>query len=198
MTSRVNVALKPSPTVTARLLKLCQEFSPDDFIFLIDGNNRYPHLTLYMGEYRPQDIAKLVDRLKVKSSSIAAAECAAASISLTEGGYVEVGYSKSKSLLDLQGDILDMAVDLALPVAMPPHITPTNNQKCNLDNYKYEFVGDSFRPHVTLGRLRGEGRLTLWPVSPPDFSFNPTHMLIGEADEHGSVRRVIVETALKS
>jgi hypothetical protein len=84
-------------------------------------------------------------------------------------------------------------LDLALPVSVPPHITPSQDQRDNIAKYKYELIGDSYRPHITLGRLRPHGQLTVWPLTLPDFSFRPDHLLVGEADDQDSVRTVWAE-----
>jgi hypothetical protein len=119
------------------------------------------------------------------------------SLSLTEGGYVEVGYSKTETLIALQSQVAAGLVDLALPVNIPAHVTPSMNQRDNIARYKYELMGDSFRPHVTLGRLVPEGKVTLWPFKLPEFSFWPTHLVVGEADEQGSMRRIRAERFLQ-
>jgi hypothetical protein len=155
-------------------------------------------MTLYMGEFPPSCVKDAISKVRDTDLGVSVGECSAASLSLTEGGYIEVGYSKTVTLIALQARVAAGLVDLALPVAIPLHVTPSANQRDNIVRYKYELMGDSFRPHITLGRLAPEGRMSLWPLKLPEFSFWPTHLVIGEADEQGSMREIWAERRLQS
>ena len=194
---RVNVALKPPRDVTEQLVQLAEDLLPAAHsVFRTGDHHSIPHLTLYMGVFRPQDVEIVLRRIASVPPGAATVSCAAQAISVTAGGYLEVGYAKSAELGRAQLAVAGAVRDLAQPVAMPGHVTPTDDQRRNLTRYRYELVGDSFRPHVTLGRLAADASVALHDRPLAALSFVPDGFVVCEADEHGAARRVLLQTSL--
>jgi 2'-5' RNA ligase len=194
--TRLNVALEPSATVAARLAHLAAEVLPAGSVFRIGEDGRHPHLTLYMAEFEPSALDAVLARVAGAARDAAGAACAGQSLACTAGGYVEIGYAKTAVLLGQQFEIADRLRDLALPVPMPLHLTPTEDQRRNLESHRYELMGDSFRPHVTLGRLAPEGRASLFDAGFPGFSFVPAALMVAIADDQGAARHIVLRAAL--
>jgi hypothetical protein len=188
----------PPDDIAGRLTDLSQRVVPPQSSFRIDGVSRKAHVTLYMGNFNADRISQLERRIAAADLGCRAARCDAASISLTAGGYVEVGYSKTEVLVRLQESVASIAADLALPADLPAHVTPTENLEYNIRRYKYELIGDSFRPHATLGCLAPGGEALLPSVRLDQFSFSTARLLIGDADENGSVRAIRAQVLLES
>jgi 2'-5' RNA ligase len=193
--TRINVALKPPQDVTTRLRELAEDLLPAaGALFRTGDRGTIPHLTLYMGEFEPADVAILLQRITSIPPGAATVTCDAQAISCTAGGYVEVAYAKSEALIRAQASVAGSVCDVALPVCMPSHVTPTDDQRRNLEEYRYELVGDSFRPHVTLGRLAADASVALRDQPLAQLSFVPAGFVVAEADEHGAARRVLMRT----
>ncbi|MET8090223.1 hypothetical protein [Micromonospora sp. NPDC005220] len=167
-----------------------------DSVFRIGEDGRHPHLTLYMAEFEPWALDAVLARVAGAARHATGVACAGQSLACTAGGYVEIGYAKTGALLGQQFEIADRLRDLALPVPMPPHLTPTDDQRRNLELYRYELMGDSFRPHVTLGRLAPKGRASLSDAGFPAFSFMPAALLVAVADDQGAARHIVLRAAL--
>ena len=197
MMTRINVALKPPDDVTTRLVSLAQDLLPAGRTLSRIGDlGSLPHLTLYMAEFQPQDVGAVQKRITAIAPDLTAAACDAQGISCTAGGYLEIAYAKSAALVRMQQVIARSVQDLALPVAMPAHVTPTADQRRNLEIYRYELMGDSFRPHVTLGRLVPYGSVTFHNQPFAALSFLPEDLSVAEADEHGAARRLLTLAAI--
>ncbi|MET8281760.1 hypothetical protein [Micromonospora sp. NPDC005174] len=195
--TRLNVALEPPAPVAARLVHLAAELVPSDSVFRIGEDGRHPHLTLYMADFEPWALdAVLANIADAAREAPGAAVCTGQSLACTAGGYVELGYAKTGALLGQQLKIADRLRDLAVPATMPPHLTPTDDQWRNLESYHYELMGDSFRPHVTLGRLASNGRSSLFDAGFPAFSFVPTALMVAVADDQGAARHIVLRAAL--
>lgn len=122
--------------------------------------------------------------------------CSAQGISRTAGGYVEVAYAKTAALTAMQSSVARELRELVLPVAMPPHVVPSEDQLRNIDLYGYELMGDSFRPHVTLGRLVAGRAVMLPDTDLPALSFHASDVMVAVADDQGAARDVLIRTAL--
>jgi 2'-5' RNA ligase len=195
--TRINVALQPPDDVTARLTRLAEDLLPAaDAVFRTGDQGSIPHLTLYMGEFEPADVPVVLKRISSVPSSTVVISCDAQGITCTAGGYLEIAYAKTEALTRAQATVAGTVRDLAQPVAMPRHVTPTEDQQRNLEAYRYELVGDSFRPHVTLGRLATDAGVMLGDRPWSTLSFAPKGLVVAEADEHGAAKRVLMCTDL--
>lgn len=194
--TRLNVALEPSAPVAESLANLAAAVLPTGSIFRIGEDGRHAHLTLYMADFEPRALDAVLARVAGAAGDASGPACAGQSLACTAGGYVEVGYAKTGALLGRQFEIADRLRDLALPARMPPHVTPTSDQRRNLESYGYELIGDSFRPHITLGRLAPEGRASLFDAGFPAFSFVPAALMVAVADDQGAARHIVLRAAL--
>jgi 2'-5' RNA ligase superfamily len=194
-TTRVNLAVLPPADVVNAVVEYAHSLiSEEDSLFVIDGIQRRAHLTLYMAEF-PQAQSTSVEILARVTAALEGhrpVQCSTASVSVVDGGFVELGYEKTADLLELQSKIVSAAESLAQEATLPSHTRITPARAASLKLHKYEYTGDSFRPHITLGRVLRTVTLSVDLITQlPNFSFSGSALVIGPADDQGSIRRLL-------
>lgn len=189
---RVNISLDPPSPVREWITLLSRRFLERDSAFIVDGLSRHPHLTIYMAEFSRSHVEELAGRLTAPGiSSYFPIELDPTGVSVTQGGYVEISYSKTFTLQGLQMQVVRRCHELALPNLEAPHSSLTRNQQENLRRYSYDLIGDSFRPHITLGRLLPAGKVQLTDLEFEKLAFTCNEMVLYRADSQGSGRELL-------
>jgi Protein of unknown function (DUF1045) len=192
---RVNIAIVPPTEVVSELVaSVASRLDLLDTDFVVDGAQRGFHLTLYMG-MAPADIADPAHRAELVTLADhlvgrPAVHCDPVSLSLTANGYLEIAYEKTQALLELQGAVVEalaplMAAASSGPAAVPEaHLSDT--ERANLARFGYEFVGDQFRPHITVARFSPSASITLPPFERDRYRFLARELAAAQADAAGS------------
>ncbi|MEU1385979.1 MULTISPECIES: cytochrome c oxidase assembly protein [unclassified Nonomuraea] len=159
-----DVVLLPPHDVNAeavRLSRRCAEATATEFVLREDG--LYPHISLYMANFTPDQLEKAVALLRDLSRRTSATLLEGESFAANEHGMVELFYRKTDAITRLQEDVVAALNPLRTglrhrdPVGrvLADHrLTAPPTARANLDLYGYDEIGDLFRPHITLTRLQ--------------------------------------------
>jgi 2'-5' RNA ligase len=189
LSARVNVAIVPPPNVVRSLERVASRVHADSIDFRI-GGRRTPHLTLYMAQMDVSRIPDLVELARKSLEVTSGVECHAVAYSLTANGYVEVAMQKTDALLKVQSRIIALWKAFVTSGAAPEqHLS--QSERDNLDHYGYEFVGDAFRPHITVARVKPDESVLLPPLQREELAFQTTRVGIFEADSTGATSKLL-------
>lgn len=155
-----DVVLLPSKELADRAIEASQATSQYDSFFTLEIGKFYPHMSLYMFQLEEADIQNVEALLGEIAKYTSAVSAVATKYSLGEGsgvGYVDPEYEVTEDLEKLQNAVID-AINPVRSGMRESDIAKMQDAKGlkleNLQKYGYPAVGDLFRPHITLTRLK--------------------------------------------
>lgn len=197
MTTNINICLMPPPDVALSLVKLAGQLPASGRRFVVDGDIRLPHLTLFSAAFPLEDREELLARLArlPRRSSL---ECISFGVSLTANGYVEVGYNRTTALEELQVAIAATIGGLQAVSDGGSGEFMSEAERTSSHAYGHKLFGDPFRPHVTLGAFEPSGEVSL-PLQEgfDEFNFIAECLFIGEADGFGAVTGIVHQQSIR-
>ena len=192
----INVCIIPKKEVGDECVWLAQFLKSPATRFVLDGQTKFAHLTLWMARVDKGQISQLL----VEATRILSMEkpflCKHTGYFATAGRYYEVSYAKSAEFLGLQSRLVEGLKEFRLNPKEPyeeAYFVPyTNEQRKNAEETGYDLVGELYRPHITLARWH-EGqvpkKLPELPVA--NLSFDLSTVCICLATEAGAVYKML-------
>lgn len=199
----LNVSLLPSVEVIQRVIGLSAELETIGE-FILDHATRLPHLTLYMARLERARVDKAVEAVETLLDSTSPLELTCTGALVTDGQYVELSYVRTSELVDLQHAVVDRMVPMRyVPEDYASYYETyfgpySDEQRENVRTSGYDLMGDLFRPHITLTRLRQNAvaSQTLEALRPEAFSCRCDTVAILEADDLGAGRQLLQQHEL--
>lgn len=198
-----DIVLLPSKELAEKAIAASQQLASLDAFFTLEFGKFFPHMSLYMFQFDTDDTPKVDELLQNIASSIEPITGSAARYDQGTGfgvGYVDAEYEATKELSSLQ----DAVVGAINPVRAgmrekdKAKLQDATGVKLeNLQKYGYPSIGELFRPHITLSRLK-EHKPEALDVLPSLDTFNGTFDRIGlfEMGDNGTCIRMIGEYPL--
>lgn len=198
-----NVIILPdaaASTLATHVSESIAKTVPTKFIL---GKSNIPHITLYQAQYPDSHTDAIEDQLAHVSSRDAF------TVSLdtvsTYENFIFWDVAHTDKLLELHTQILHALNPLRegslLPsVASIASSTKTpENVKSNIAWYGSVFVGDLYRPHVTLSRLQNSADLpqALTAFQPKQLSFEVSEIHLANIGEDGTVNQLYASFPFK-
>lgn len=185
---KFGVCLLLPPHLEGRLVQTAEALPVSGQAFRIDAVVRRPHLTIYMATFDKSRLRGLIETLRSVSTMIDLPTCTAYGLTITAGGYLEVGYYKTSALVELQGRIVEAAGTFRDGQAERgnSHLESAMGKR-----YGYKFAGDAFRPHVTLAAYRTERISDLPSTLPAHYDFSASALALAAVDNLGAIREVL-------
>ena len=199
----LNIVLLPPIDVAKeamRLSRLINERYQTEFI--LDGKNKYPHLTLYQIEIPGVNLKKTLKAvyyLFQKRPRI---------ISKITGirnyqTFISFEFNKTAELYKLHRKIVNglekFREGIKVSVALKGFKKFTASQKSDLEKYGSLGVMENFWPHITLTRLKSENDINAVRRLLTFKEFGPIifeKAAVGKLSDHGTVTRIIEEYRL--
>lgn len=156
-----DLVLLPSKELADKAIEVSGVISQHhDSFFTLKNGEFYPHMSLYMFQLDEADIPRIEEVLTQVANSTKAIRATATNYSLGQGfgvGYVDPEYEASNELKSLQNKIVGMVNPIRAgmresDIAKMQDATGVKLE--NLEKYGYPAIGELFRPHVTLTRLK--------------------------------------------
>ncbi len=194
----INVCIIPPSDVGEKCVKLSQSLKSDSTLFVLDGENKFAHMTVFMARFANEKVA---DVLRVVEQSLRDAKsfiCQQTSYFMTAGRYFEVSYQKSKEFMDLHELLIDALKNHRINPGDPfeeGYFTPyTVQQQQNAKETGYDLAHNLYRPHITLTRYKEGEVLEVVPEFPPvELSFQLSKICVYKADDNGAVYEKLKE-----
>jgi len=189
-----DVVLLPSKALSATALAVSGKLADLDSLFQLDNSNFYAHASLYMLQLKQADIEKVKELLAEIARTTRPLELTASKYDQKEL-FVDAEYQRTNLVDDLQTKViaaLNLVRDGMLGKDVERMKTATGLTLENYQNYGYNYVGELFRPHITLTRFGSEQQAAVELL--PDIStFNGVFDRIGlfEMGDNGTCIREI-------
>lgn len=200
-----DVVLLPSTELATKAIEASKATGQLESFFTLEDGKFYPHMSLYMFQLNEPDISKIEEVLAGIAKDTSVITATATTYRLGEGfgvGYVDPEYEVTDELSALQNKVVQAINPIRAgmrksDVAKMRDATGVKLE--NLQKYGYPAIGELFRPHITLTRLK-EHNPTVLELLPQDIStFNGVFDRLGlfEMGSNGTCIRKIAEFELQ-
>lgn len=200
-----DLVLLPSTELASKAIEASKATEQFESFFTLEDGKFYPHMSLYMFQLNEPDISKIEEVLAGIAEDTNVISATATAYRLGEGfgvGYVDPEYKVTDELRALQNKVVE-AVNPIRAGMRESDIAKMQDAKGvkleNLQKYGYPAIGELFRPHITLTRLKKHNPGVL-EFLPKDIStFNGVFDRIGlfEMGSNGTCIRKIAEYELR-
>jgi hypothetical protein len=197
-----NLAIIPPFEVAERATNLSQELHQQGGMFALDGAERFPHLTVYMARFAPENVIPALEVFERALANQQSFQLLSTGYFYTEGDYAEIEFAKSPELMDLQVRITGAAQPFRIQNDEPPYRNYSGpfseEQRSNVRNTGYDLSGELYRPHISLTKFDKPHPEVVDALPPADYSF--AAILLGwyYADEYGACTTLIRQFAVAS
>lgn len=150
--------LLPDDALARQAIVSSQALRRPDSVFTLEDGKYYPHLSLYMLRLKLGDIPAVAESLRQIASTQKSFMLRATHYD-QERSYVVVDYQVLTELDALQQVVVG-AINLLRDGIMEKDrertLEATGVAKQNYDTYGYKYIGELFKPHITLTRFENE------------------------------------------
>lgn len=201
-----DVVLLPSADLASKAIEASTATKQYDSFFTLEDGSFYAHMSLYMFQLNETDVSRVEEVLAKIAKDTNAISAKATSYRLGEGfgvGYVDPEYEVTEELSGLQSRVIE-AVNPILAGMRESDVRKMQDAEGlkleNLKRYGYPAVGDLFRPHITLTRLKEHNPkvLDLLPQDISTFSGVFDRLGLFEMGDNGTCIRKIAEFKLQA
>lgn len=201
--TRINIAVKPPHEVVEQVIALSKDLGThEESFFVLDGLHYFPHLTLYSPEYPEKNIA---DVLSSVEEIVSQTKSFTATVTFVNShlGYIDLAIEKTAAW-----DMVHKTVVDRLNPYREGHIREKYTSKFEayspkqqeyIQEYGYSEVFSTFRPHLTIIRLKDEERAeeVAKKLNFPLHSFQVTELAAYTMGDHGTCTGIIKEFSIK-
>jgi hypothetical protein len=171
-----NVVLVPSMELTDRAVALSNQLQSRGTLFCLEQGRFDPHVSLYMLPLRDTDLPSARERLESVVGTLTLLTLSAHRYYKSRG-YFDAEYVRTDTLDGLQMTIVEALNPLRQ--GMRDNDTHkldsvTGAMRQSLEMYGYGYVGETFRPHLTLTRFMDDTEIDTADL-PPVASFDGTY-----------------------
>ncbi len=199
-----DVVLLPSQELATKAINASRQTKEYESFFTLEDGKFYPHTSLYMFQLNETDISKVEVVLTNIAKSTRAVAARATAYRLGEGfgvGYVGPEYELTDELSTLQDKVIEAVNTLRAGMRESDVRKMQDAEGLKLENlqkYGYPAIGDLFRPHITLTRLKDHNPKVLEALPQDVSTFNGVFDRLGlfEMGENGTCIRKIAEFPL--
>lgn len=193
-----DIVLLPDEALAQKAIAASQKLSEYDSFFTLEPGKVYPHLSLYMFQLNESDISKVDQALQKIASQHRTILATATEYRIGEGfavGYIDPEYEVTSELAALQQVVIEAVNPIRAGMRQKDIAKMADARGVKLDNlkdYGYPAIGELFRPHVTLTRLK-EHKPEALEVLPDIHEFSGTFTRLGlfEMGDNGTCVRQI-------
>lgn len=152
-----DIVLLPSKDISDKAVTASGLFSRESVFTLADGKF-YPHLSLYMVRLPEANLATVTDKLRLISTAFSSMNLRTTHYEQGRG-YIVVDYETPPQLVTLQQMVLAAINPLRDGIVEKDRqnaLEATGLSKENFEQYGYRYIGELFKPHITLTRFEDE------------------------------------------
>lgn len=201
-----DIVLLPSSELATRAIQASKATKQYESFFTLEDGKYYPHMSLYMFQLNETDIAKVEEVLTRIARDTKPVSAKATTYSLGTGfgvGYVDPEYEVTEELSRLQNKVVEAVNPIRAGMRESDIKKMQDAEGIKLDNlkkYGYPAIGELFRPHITLTRLKEHNPkvLELLPQDVTTFSGVFDRLGLFEMGDNGTCIRKIAEFPLSN
>ena len=190
-----SIVIYPPKEISQRAIAVSKKLEKKNGLFILDGKNYFPHITIYMTEFPVKNVPKIRKVLRNFVTKAKPFRAASLKYRQSEDGYIDVSYKKSKEMKKLQKKILTLLNPLREDLLRPKeeaHISELSvAQQRNIKHYGYRGVGKEFFPHLTFTKLKKFNGSVLMKIEKSNFSFYANKIGLFYLGDYGTCRKLI-------
>jgi len=195
-----DVVIVPSDTVKKRAVQLSRSLKKHGGLFVLNERLYSTHVSLYMAELPLKNLSEIRKVLKNIASNQKSFKLNPILWHQSPDGYIDVEYKKTKSLANLQRNIIKKLNPLREGLLREKDITRLKTakglEKHNIQKYGFRSVGRKFEPHLTLTKLKAYKPEVTPRISHERMSFSSTEIGIFYLGEHGTCKKLVAKYKL--
>lgn len=191
-----DVVILPNPLLADKAITASQKLASFNSLFTLKDGECYPHASLYMLQLKIEDLSNVQSILEKIASAFSPLLLKAARYDHTMG-FIDAEYEIIPELASLQEQVIQALNPIRDGMREKDKTRmqeATGLKLKNFQNYGYPAVGELFRPHITLSRLKENNQTALQSLG--DLSrFDGVFLKIGlfEMGDNGTCVRKIHE-----
>ena len=194
-----DVVLLPDEAVYRNALRLSQTLTDRGVHFTLDGENYFPHLSLYMMQLADENVKEAGTRLEKIAERNRIVHAATKKYHYSHE-YVDVEYEKTDELAELQRQVIESLNPIRDGLRQNDEArlrSIEGQERENILKYGYRSVGDEFFPHLTFTRFLTPQEDAV-AVFPPKEVFQGEYrkLALMEMADHGTCCRMVSEWEL--
>lgn len=155
-----DIVLLPNEELTQTAIATSQRLTKYDPFFTLEIGKFYPHMSLYMFQIEEDGIKNVTTVLREIAANQSVIHGHASGYKMGEGfavGYVDPDYEATDELHAIQQAVVAAVNPLRSDMRQSDKdkmVDATGVKLANLQTYGYPSIGELFRPHITLTRLK--------------------------------------------
>lgn len=195
-----NIAIYPPGAISKKAINISRKLKNKRGLFVLDGNNYYPHITIYMTEFPKKNIKSVKAVLRDIAVKTKPFLIKADRYRQSKDGSVDMGFKRTKEILVLHKKVIQFINPLREGLIRPKDSARfkqfSKQKQKNLRSYGYDNVSSQFIPHLTFTKLEYPNKKILDTLSMLDFSFLVKEIGLFQSAEHGTCRKLIARFRL--
>jgi 2'-5' RNA ligase len=205
LTKRLNIAIKPNKELSKYAIEKSRELSSmEKSLYVLDGENYYPHVTLYSPEFPASNIKKVISKVEEIASQTNTFFSKFNTIHHEEG-YVVINVKTDVNIMNIHNDLVHSLNPLRDGVLRQKYRDDNYLQafpddiKNKIMDYGYPKVFELFNPHLSLIRFADGVSVDaivkdfVWEYP----RFEVSSLGIFEMGENGTCTKLVKEFRLK-
>ncbi len=177
-THAFDIVLFPPEEIAQKALAVSRILKKRGGLFVLDGVDYFPHVTLYAAEFSERNLPKIKKVLEKIASQTRSFKMTSLRYRQEERGYVVVDHRKSKSVQELREKII-----AGVHSFCEAHKNKKEPVRCR--------IAEEFVPHITFTKFAQYNPLALKGIKELDFSFRADAIGIYYLGEYGTCRKLV-------
>ena len=190
-----NIVIYPPKNISKKAINVSKTLKKKGGLFVLDGKNYFPHITIYMTEFPVKHISKIRKTLRELAAKTKPFRATSLKYRQSEDGYIDIDYRKSREMKELQKKIVFLLNPLREGLLRPKDKARMSElskvQQRNIMRYGYRSVGKEFFPHLTFTKLEKFDKLALSKIEKSNFSFDIDKIGLFYLGDYGTCRKLI-------
>ena len=190
-----NIVIYPPREISQKAIAVSKKLKQKGGLFVLDGKNYFPHITIYMTEFPVKNVSKIRKALRDFAAKTKPFRATSLKYRESADGYIDVDYKKSKEIKNLQKKILALLNPLRENLLRPKDAARMSElskaQQRSIKRYGYRSVGAEFFPHITFTKLEKFDKSALSKVEKSNFSFDVDKIGFFYLGEYGTCCKLI-------
>jgi len=191
-----DVVILPSPLLAEQSISASNKLSKLGSLITLEDGKCYPHISIYMLQLNTGGFDNVEQLLKKIARAYSPLQLRAQRYDQTMG-YIDADYKKIPELIGLQAEVIKAMNPVRDGMRAKDKARmqeATGLARKNYEEYGWQSVGDLFRPHLTLGRLKSNDASALELLGGSS-QFDGAFLKLGlfETGDNGTAIRKIFE-----
>lgn len=190
-----NIAIYPPVEISKKAIGVSKKLKNKNSLFVLDGKNYFPHITLYMTEFPLKNVAKIRKLLKQFAAKTKPFGINSSKYRQNKDGYIDVAYRRSKNIDEFQKKVIKLLNPLREGLMREKDKARmsemTKAEQKNLKLYGYRSVSGNYFPHLSFTKLEKFDKSALSHIDKSNFSFKVGRIGFFYRGDYGTCRKLI-------